>query len=109
LRSINLMPATTLEDLTLKPLGDRKRHYWLAQRMAKTTGADLVSAFDQGALNQQEWAQMVRACRSCTWSDKCERWLQGHESSSSIPESCANCARLADLQPQDRVEGSERT
>ena len=97
------------KEVAVKPLGDRKRHYWLAQRMAKTTGPNLVSAYDQGALDQQEWAQMVQNCRGCTWTEGCERWLLGRESSASVPESCANCAWFSDLQTQDSAKGSERT
>jgi hypothetical protein len=77
--------------------------------MAKTTGADLVSAFDQGELDQSEWARMVHNCRGCTWTDGCERWLQGHTSTSTVPDSCANCARFSDLQTLETREGSERT
>ena len=42
-----------------------KKHYWLAKRMAKTTGADLVAAYQAGELGQEEWAQMVHKCRGC--------------------------------------------
>ena len=84
----------------MKPLGDKKRHFWLAQRMAKTTGADLVSAHKAGALPQSEWAQMVQNCRSCGWTEGCERWLRANETSQVVPEDCVNCDRLAELQQQ---------
>lgn len=93
----------------MKPLGDSNRHFWLAQRMAKTTGADLVAAFQQGELVQTEWAQMVQNCRGCDWTEGCERWLKGHESSCTVPKKCANCGRFAELQALGETKGSERT
>lgn len=88
----------------MKPLGDRNRHYWLAQRMAKTTGADLVAAHKTGALPQQEWAQMVQNCRSCDWTEGCARWLQQTASADTVPETCVNCGRFTEL----RSETGER-
>jgi formate dehydrogenase maturation protein FdhE len=102
------MPADP-EDPTVKPLGDRKRHFWMAQRMAKTTGANLVAAYDQGELDQQEWAQMVQNCRGCDWTEKCERWLQNNAQSEIVPESCPNCGRFAQLQSAEPSKGPERT
>lgn len=93
----------------MKPLGDSNHHFWLAQRMAKTTGADLVAAFQQGELVQAEWAQIVQNCRGCDWTDGCERWLEKHESATCIPNSCVNCGRFAELQSLDETKGSERT
>lgn len=89
----------------MKPLGDIKRHYWLAQRMAKATGADLVAAHQSGELPQGEWAQMVQTCRGCDWTEGCEHWLRANETSEVVPEDCANCTRLAELQ---EITGSER-
>jgi hypothetical protein len=77
--------------------------------MAKTTGANLVSAYAEGELDQREWAQMVQNCRGCTWTHGCERWLQDHESATSVPNSCANCARFSELQMLDGEKGPERT
>jgi hypothetical protein len=82
----------------VKPLGDRKRHYWLAKRMAKATGADIVGAHATGALPQEEWARMVQTCRGCDWTDGCQRWLQANPAASDAPAACPNCGRFADLQ-----------
>ncbi|MDF1802979.1 DUF6455 family protein [Thalassovita sp.] len=83
----------------MKPLGDRKRHYWLAKRMAKATGADIVGAHELGELRQEEWAEMIRNCRSCDWAEGCARWLQRNAAAETVPSECANCSRLAELQP----------
>ncbi len=81
----------------MKPLGDMKRHFWLAQRMAKVTGADLVSAHESGELPQEEWADMVETCRDCDWTNGCVRWLQENQTATEVPPSCPNCGRLTEL------------
>ena len=81
----------------MKPLGKTKHHYWLAQRMAKVTGTDLAAAQRNGDLDQDQWANMVRACRKCDWSEGCERWLDSHDQSDMVPEACPNCGKLTVL------------
>ena len=75
----------------MKPLGDIKDHYWLAKRMAKSSGVDLVQAFKDGEIVQQDWADMVQTCRSCTWVDGCGRWLEASHRRAETPKSCLNC------------------
>lgn len=85
------------EERPVKPLGDSNRHYWLAKSMAQATGADIVGAHEAGRLSQEDWAQMVQACRGCDWVAGCVRWLQRTPSASDVPETCANCGRFSDL------------
>lgn len=82
----------------MKPLGDRKQHYWLAKQMAKATGADIVGAHASGQLPQSDWANLVQTCRECDWSEGCQRWLRDHPRASDAPAACPNCGRFADLQ-----------
>ena len=88
----------------MKPLGDRKRHYWLAQRMAKTTETDLVGAHAAGDLSQEKWAEMVESCRGCDWIEGCERWLAKPENAGEVPGSCPNCGTFLELK-QAAAEG----
>ncbi|WP_319825648.1 DUF6455 family protein [Thalassovita sp.] len=81
----------------MKPLGDMKRHFWLAQRMAKVTGTDLVGAQQAGDLPQADWADMVETCRECDWTDGCVRWLQQNQTAEQVPTSCPNCGRMMDI------------
>lgn len=76
----------------LVPLGEAARHFWLAQRMAKTTNTDLVAAMAAGDLSQERWAQMVKDCRACTWSEGCVRWLDRQAGAPVLtaPEGCVN-------------------
>lgn len=84
----------------MKPLGETKRHYWLAQKMAKATGADLVAAHQAGDLPQEEWAELVQNCRTCDWTEGCDRWLKEHPEAETVPETCVNCGRLTELQAE---------
>lgn len=82
----------------IKPLGPMKKHYWLAQTMAKASGADLVQAFDDGRLSQEDWATMVHRCRSCTWAQQCKCWLSDQDwGALTVPDDCVNSSILLDL------------
>lgn len=79
-----------------KPLGDQVHHYWLVQRMAARTGADLVAATQKAELSQHEWADMVTRCRGCAWGDRCAHWLEQHNDTASSlpPNACLNKEKL---------------
>lgn len=81
----------------MKPLGETKRHFWLAQRMAKLHDVDLVGAVARGDLDQKEWAGMVTRCRGCDWTAGCDRFLDRGEAHDDLPEGCENRARFARL------------
>ena len=89
-------------------LGNRHRHYWLLQRMARQTGVDLAAASAAGRLNAQEWAAMVTACRGCDWSRGCEAWLRRGSrregaTPAVAPEPCRNRRRLALLRLEEEL------
>jgi hypothetical protein len=83
------------------PLGDPGDHYWLVQRMAKTCGVDMAKASEAGCIDQRNWVKMVQRCRSCQWTEGCERWLSRLELESGAhpapPEDCLNAAILNGL------------
>lgn len=84
----------------MKPLGQLKRHFWLAKQMAKTTGVDLASAREAGDLEQKDWAAMVHRCRSCSDPGRCARWLEdpGREIGAEVPLAfCENKTRFEAL------------
>lgn len=74
----------------MRPLGDPKRHFWLAQRMARLHGLDLVQANARGDLDQDGWAGAVARCRECSWTEGCERFLDRAEASETLPRGCEN-------------------
>lgn len=81
-----------------KPLGDVRDHLHLVRGMARVTGVELVRAYDQGDLNQAEWADIVTRCRSCEWADRCKTWLAAREDNSDIlPCICRNSDSLGRL------------
>ncbi|MFC3613969.1 DUF6455 family protein [Lutimaribacter marinistellae] len=81
----------------MRPLGSLMHHLRLVMRMAKSTGTDLVDAYDDGRLSQDEWAHMVQTCRGCQWSERCPGWLDEHEIAATVPATCPNRARFAAL------------
>ncbi len=81
------------------PLGDEVAHYWLAQRMARATGTDLVGATADGKLTQEEWSEMVLRCRGCQWTNGCQSWLEdlSAEGERAPPVTCVNHKRFEAL------------
>ena len=83
-------------------LGDSRAHYWLAQRMARATGTNLVKASQSTELNQDAWAGMVAACRGCDWVEGCQRWLgqpraDGMSLAHVAPVGCVNRDKFLNL------------
>lgn len=81
------------------PLGEPGTHYWFVQRMAKASGVDMAMAADSGSIDQDHWAEIVHTCRSCQWTDGCERWLsrQDHDTMEGPPDECLNAGILREL------------
>lgn len=78
-------------------LGPLMTHLRLALRMGRTTGTDLQAAYKDGALPQEDWAEMVQSCRACSWGERCPEWLSSHEHVDDAPETCPNRARFSEL------------
>jgi hypothetical protein len=76
----------------VRPLGDEKRHYWLALGMARASGADLQRALEDGRITHQDWAEVVQRCRGCSWAEGCDCWMraQDPEAVSEVPQACPN-------------------
>ena len=89
---------------TWRPLGKTGVHYWLVQRMAKTCGVDPAQAAKSGALDHENWVELVTKCRSCTWVDGCDRWLKRHveDPDAAPPAECRNADVLRRLAERPR-------
>lgn len=76
----------------VRPLGDEKRHYWLALGMAQASGADLQRALEEGRITHGDWAAVVQRCRGCSWTEGCDCWLraQNPETAAEVPQACPN-------------------
>ena len=81
-----------MTDQRIRPLGDEKRHYWLALGMAQASGADLQGALDAGRITHQDWAEVVQRCRGCAWAEGCDCWraAQGDDAAATVPQACRN-------------------
>lgn len=87
-----------------QPLGDTGVHYWRVQRMAKTCGVDTALAARDGLLEQEDWVDVVQKCRSCQWSNECQRWLRRHERDATArpPSDCVNAEIFKMLSERQR-------
>lgn len=86
------------KDLAPRPLGDPRRHFWLAQSMAKATGVDLTAAMQEGRIAQEDWADLITRCRGCAWAEDCADWLDTlQDGAAEAPAACVNADVLARL------------
>ena len=76
------------------PLGDEKRHYWMALGMARATGADLQRALAEGRISHEDWAGVVTRCRGCAWTEGCRCWMASRDAETVVdaPRACPNAA-----------------
>ena len=87
-----------------RKLGDRVKHYWLAQRMAKRTGVDLNAAATSGDLSQDDWSNVVTRCQGCAWTEGCQKFLgQTDAVLQPIPATCENSQTLKHLKFKQRT------
>lgn len=85
-----------MSDLHPRPLGDEKRHYWLAVGMAQATGADLQRALEEGVITHGDWAGVVQRCRGCGWTEGCDCWMSKQEKGAAVvPAACPNAEVFA--------------
>ncbi|MCF6444048.1 DUF6455 family protein [Nereida sp. MMG025] len=84
----------------IRKLGDPRKHFWLAQRMAKAIGVDLAGKSRGGEIDQAEWAGMITKCRGCQWAEGCSTWLQDQDGSATAPNTCENAERFNGLKVQ---------
>ena len=83
-----------MTDTRVRPLGEEKRHYWLALGMAQVSGADLQRALDEGRITHGDWAEVVQRCRGCAWTEGCDCWMAAQDPChpSTVPQACPNAS-----------------
>lgn len=85
-----------MTDARPRPLGEEKRHYWLAVTMAQKTGADMQRALEEGVICPQDWATLVQRCRGCGWAEGCDCWMAEQEvGAAEVPAACPNAEVFA--------------
>lgn len=78
----------------MRPLGDERLHLRLLEEMSQALGTDLVRAYQDGLISNEDWAGMVQHCRGCEDPEKCRKWLTCRETAEGAPEYCSNRDRL---------------
>lgn len=87
----------------MRPLGRVMKHFRLVTRMARATGADLLTARTSDDLTQDAWAEMVQTCRRCGWTGHCRDWLDSHDAAEYAPAPCPNRARFDAIKGRGHV------
>ncbi len=91
----------------MKPLGDERLHLRLLEEMSQTVGTDLVQAYQDGLLSNEDWAEMIQLCRGCAEPEKCQKWLASRETAAQTPEYCSNLEQLSGLKNRlDKGDGT---
>jgi hypothetical protein len=83
-----------MKDDAVRPLGDEKRHYWLALGMAQASGCRSAARAGRGRITHGDWAEVVTRCRGCGWTEGCDCWLAAQDGlgHATVPQACPNVA-----------------
>lgn len=75
----------------MKPLAKEIDAYWRVTAMAQATKTGVVRACQDGRLDQDMWSDMVKTCRTCSWAESCDEWVENQrEIVSEPPHQCLN-------------------
>ena len=75
-----------------------ERHFWLTRSVARVTGVNLSSAMVEGALELDDYVNMVERCEGCAFRTLCETWLaQQADWPAAPPSFCAHGEILTNL------------
>lgn len=81
----------------MHPMGEIRTHFWLTLGMAKHCHADLGRALAEGEITQEDYANLVTACRGCDAPEACSEWLKVADEGATPPAYCVNQRRLIAL------------
>ncbi|MDF1716693.1 MAG: DUF6455 family protein [Antarcticimicrobium sp.] len=74
------------------------QHFWLTRSVARVSGVNLSSAMVEGALDLDDYVDMVERCRTCPCRAMCENWLARQAVwPAPPPPYCAHVRILEDL------------
>lgn len=78
--------------------GDLDHNFWLTRKLARNLKVNLAEAMHHGFLTQEDFAQMVVACRCCGHDESCMAHLaEQHGPADSAPSYCRNKEILGEL------------
>lgn len=82
----------------MQTLGNARDHFFRVIKMAKATKVDLSTAFDEGRITLDAYADMITGCQGCTQVDKCDQLLAKVSTLNEAPEYCVNRDTFKTLQ-----------
>lgn len=73
-------------------------NFWLTRSLARKMGVNLTQTMHHGFLTQEDFAQMISACRCCGHGDACMAYLaESHGPAEAAPSYCSNGEILGEL------------
>jgi hypothetical protein len=82
----------------MQTLGNAREHFFRVIKMAKANNVDLSSAFDEGKITLDAYADMITGCQGCTQVGKCDKLLDKVSTLTEAPEYCVNRDTFQTLQ-----------
>ncbi|MDV7270424.1 DUF6455 family protein [Thioclava sp. A2] len=78
--------------------GNIDLNFWLTRSLARKMGVNLTEAMHSGFLTQEDFAQMITACRCCAHGETCLAYLsESGGPAETAPECCSNKEILGEL------------
>ncbi len=82
----------------MQTLGNAREHFFRVIKMANANNVDLSSAFDEGRISLDAYADMITGCQGCSEVGKCDRLLDNETTLNEAPEYCVNRDTFKTLQ-----------
>ena len=82
----------------MQTLGNAREHFFRVIKMANANNVDLSSAFDEGKISLDAYADMITGCQGCSQVGKCDRLLDNEATLNEAPEYCVNRDTFKTLQ-----------
>lgn len=76
--------------------------FWLTRSIGRSIGLSFTDAMQEGRLDPEAFAALIRRCRVCCRSAQCKQWLAqagGPRGAKRAPEFCPNGDALQALKP----------
>ena len=82
----------------MQTLGNAREHFFRVIKMANANNVALSSAFDEGKISLDAYADMITGCQGCSQVGKCDRLLDNETTLNEAPEYCVHRDTFKTLQ-----------